>query len=116
MYQSTSNPEAPEPRPKPESLQRLYRSVPQMLLILLLIVCGLEIGMRLARISFPDFGVPDPDLGWALRPGTEGIAHVENPAGVEVRINSDGMRDSEHTVAKPPHTLRIAVLGNSYSE
>jgi hypothetical protein len=116
MYQSTSNPEAAEPRPKSESLKRLYQSLPPMLLILLLVVSGLEVGLRLVHISFPDFGVPDPDLGWALRPGTQGTVHFEYPTGVYVRINSDGMRDSEHAIAKPPHTLRIAVLGNSYSE
>jgi hypothetical protein len=116
MHPSTSNPEAAEPRPRSETLKRLYRKLPLMFLILLLAVSGLEVGLRLAHISFPDFGVPDPDLGWALRPGTEGIVHSENPAGVDVRINSDGMRDAEHAVAKPPHTLRIAVLGNSYSE
>jgi hypothetical protein len=87
-----------------------------LFLTLVLIVVALEIGLRLAHISFPDFGVPDPDLGWALRPGAEGLVHSENTTGVFVKINSDGMRDSEHTVAKPPRTLRIAVLGNSYSE
>ena len=82
----------------------------------LLILVGLELALRLAHVRYPDFGTPDQDLGWALRPGAEGIVHAENPAGVFVRINSDGMRDSEHALAKPPHTLRIAVLGNSYTE
>jgi hypothetical protein len=34
----------------------------------------------------------------------------------DVRINSDGLRDREHTKAKPSDTVRIAVLGDSFSE
>ena len=33
-----------------------------------------------------------------------------------MRINSQGLRDREHPKAKPPNTLRIAVLGDSYPE
>src|SRR5882724_4507957 len=109
MSQPTPNPEAAGVRPKSESLRRLYRSLPMLFLALVLLIAALEIGMRLAHISFPDFGVPDRDLGWALRPGAEGLVRSENTAGVHVSINSDGMRDSEHTVAKPPRTLRIVV-------
>jgi hypothetical protein len=34
--------------------------------------------------------------------------------GGYVSINSDGLRDREHDLEKPPNTLRIAVLGDSY--
>lgn len=33
-----------------------------------------------------------------------------------VRINSDGSRDIEHSITKPPGTFRIAILGDSYAE
>jgi hypothetical protein len=33
-----------------------------------------------------------------------------------VRINSDGLRDREHSLKKPGDTIRIAVLGDSYPE
>jgi len=33
-----------------------------------------------------------------------------------IRISSEGLRDREHGTAKPPGTLRIAVLGDSYVE
>jgi hypothetical protein len=33
-----------------------------------------------------------------------------------VRINSDGLRDREHAKARPPGTIRIAVVGDSYPE
>src|SRR5678816_4718224 len=35
---------------------------------------------------------------------------------VFVHINSDGLRDLEHTKTKPPDTIRIAVVGDSYAE
>jgi hypothetical protein len=76
----------------------------------------LEIGLRLAGVSYPNLGMPHPETGWALRPGTSGWVRDENKAGVFVTINSDGLRDREHSLAKPPGTLRIAVLGNSYTE
>ena len=40
----------------------------------------------------------------------------ENKQGVYVRINSDGLRDREHSIAKKPGALRIAVLGDSFAE
>jgi hypothetical protein len=33
-----------------------------------------------------------------------------------VSINSDGLRDREHSLAHPQNTLRIAVLGDSFAE
>jgi hypothetical protein len=85
-----------------------------------LVVAGglilLELGLRVAGVCYPNFGMPDPETGWALRPGAAGWVRDENKAGVFVTINSDGLRDREHSLAKPAGTLRIAVLGNSYTE
>ena len=33
-----------------------------------------------------------------------------------VRTSSAGLRDREHTVDKPPGTVRVAVLGDSFAE
>lgn len=49
-----------------------------------------------------------------MRPGFRGWEAEENHVWLE--INSDGLRDREHPVAKPPGTLRAAVLGDSYME
>src|SRR2546426_8189504 len=43
--------------------------------------------------------------GWYRK---EGVSYV--------RINSDGLRDREHSKSKPADTVRVAVLGDSYSE
>jgi len=74
----------------------------------------LELGLRLAGISFPRFYITDQYRGVALRPGAEGWWRKEGSANI--RINSDGLRDREHSLQKPVGTYRIAVLGDSYAE
>lgn len=57
----------------------------------------------------PGFYVSDPVLGIRLNPNYDGWF-----AGVPVRINALGFRDNrDYTVAKPPNTTRILVLGDS---
>lgn len=74
----------------------------------------LEGGLRLFHIEYPHFYEYDPFLGARLRPGMQGYWLKEG--GRYVTINSDGLHDREHDVKKPPNTLRIAVLGDSYTE
>jgi len=52
----------------------------------------------------------DPDVGRVLQRG------VENGelAGVSVRSNGFGMRDADHELGKPPDTVRVVLLGDSY--
>ena len=45
--------------------------------------------LRIARVSNPNFYGPDPDRGWALRPGAHERWTKEGNA--EVRINRDGL-------------------------
>ena len=85
-----------------------------------------EIGLRAAKIEgYPKIGdfvdsaptgfhTSDPNLGWKLKPGTSGEWNGEGASFVQV--NSEGLRDREHTKAKPPNTLRVAVLGDSFTE
>ena len=85
-----------------------------------------EIGLRVARIEgYPKIGdlvdsapthfhTADPNLGWKLKPGVSGEWNQEGASFVQV--NSEGLRDREHTKAKPPNTLRVAVLGDSFTE
>lgn len=73
-----------------------------------------EVALRVAGYSAPEFYALDQSRGYALRPGTEGWFRRE---GVSyVRINSEGLRDREHSIVKPPNVVRIAVLGDSYAE
>lgn len=68
----------------------------------------------MAGYSYPEFYSLDQSRGYALRPGTEGWYRKEG--NVYVRINSEGLRDQEHSLTKPSDTIRIAVLGDSYPE
>ncbi|MGL5061778.1 MAG: SGNH/GDSL hydrolase family protein [Microcoleus sp.] len=85
-----------------------------------------EIGLRVAGIegyqkigdfveSAPtNFHTSDRDLGWKLKPNASGEWKGEGASFV--RVNSEGLRDREHSKAKPPNTLRVAVLGDSFTE
>jgi len=73
-----------------------------------------EIFLRVGGVAYPKFYQADVERGFSPRPGIEGWYELEGRA--YVKINSDGLRDREHTKAKPPDTLRIAVLGDSYTE
>lgn len=70
--------------------------------------------MRIAGVSYPKFYQADASRGYSLRPGVEGWYEFEGRA--YVRINSDGLRDREHSKTKPPNTFRVAILGDSYAE
>ena len=90
---------------------------PKLLLILIGILIGgliSEIALRVIGYSYPEFYQLDYSRGYALRPGMEGWYRKEGAS--YVRINSDGLRDHEHTKTKPPQTIRIAVIGDSYPE
>src|ERR1700704_4481560 len=96
---------------------RARRSFAKLLLVLFgFLVGGLiaEIALRVAGYSYPEFYALDQSRGYALRPRAEGWYRKEGEA--YVRINSDGLRDQEHSLTKPPGTIRIAVLGDSYPE
>jgi hypothetical protein len=75
----------------------------------------LEAGLRTSRTQFqPELYKPNRERGWVLRPGASGVVAVETRQ--YVRINSRGFRDEERSYDKPANTLRIAVLGNSWTE
>jgi hypothetical protein len=73
-----------------------------------------ETALRVIGYSFSEFYVPDDSRGYALRPGISGWNHKEND--VFIHINSDGLRDRDHDINKPPNTIRIAIVGDSYAE
>ena len=89
----------------------------KILLILAGIIAALvlcEVGLGLLGIEYPHFYEFDPVIGTRLRPGIKGYWLKEG--GGYVRINRDGLRDREHSIAKPPDTVRVAVLGDSFTE
>ncbi|MGI9107796.1 MAG: SGNH/GDSL hydrolase family protein [Pyrinomonadaceae bacterium] len=86
-------------------------------LLLAALLCGLliaETALRFVGFSYPVFYTIDTVRGYALEAGVSGWYRKEGTAFV--RINSDGLRDREHTKAKPANTFRIALIGDSYAE
>jgi hypothetical protein len=77
-------------------------------------LCIAEIALRLAGYTYPTFYTTDATRGYGLRPGVRGWYRKEGES--YVRINSEGLRDREHSRQKPPNTFRIALLGDSYAE
>jgi lysophospholipase L1-like esterase len=109
----------PESSPPPPALNwsgRKLRLV-KLAMVLVALLFGLliaEIALRIAGYTYPVFYTPDAVRGYALRPGVSGWYRKEGEA--YIRINSEGLRDREHTKQKPPNTLRIALLGDSFAE
>lgn len=96
---------------------RARKLLAKLVLVILGFILGgivAEIALRVAGYSYPEFYSLDQSRGYALRPGAEGWYRKEGEA--YVRINSDGLRDQEHSLTKPSNTIRIAVLGDSYPE
>ncbi len=73
-----------------------------------------ELALRFAGVSYPLPYVPDPNCGSRLRPGL--VADFSKEGFARVSITSDGRRDQERPLKKPPNSFRIAVLGDSYAE
>jgi lysophospholipase L1-like esterase len=85
--------------------------------VLASVVVGLfifEVFLRAVGYTYPVFYQPDEVRGYSLKPGMEGWYRKEGAAFV--RINSEGLRDREHSKPKPAGVLRVAVVGDSYAE
>ena len=96
---------------------RVRKLLPKLFLIILGFLFGAliaEIALRVAGYSYPEFYALDQVRGYGLAPGAQGWYRKEGRS--YVRINSDGLRDQEHSTTKPPKTLRIALIGDSYPE
>jgi hypothetical protein len=110
-------PTEPEP-PPPPGKRSLARRIGQKLLAvgigLVIAFVLAECGLRLAGVGREVFQRPDGTYGQVLIPGAEGWFTTEGHAWVSV--NADGFRDVRHPKTKPPDTLRIAVLGDSFVE
>jgi hypothetical protein len=86
-------------------------------MLLLGVVLGLivaEAGLRLLGLAHPGLYIFDRYSGWKLRPNAFVLQTQEGRAAVAV--NSAGMRDREFSKKKPRNTIRIAVLGDSFTE
>lgn len=76
-------------------------------------VLMIEVGMRVAGVSYPIFFVPDSMAGGHMWPHLQGWWNHEGHGYVEV--NSLGYRDKEHEKIKGEDEFRIAFLGDSFT-
>ncbi len=98
-------------------LSRKKRIIFKLVLLLTGTIFGLliaEVALRAAGYSSPVFYSVDESRGYALSPNMQGWYRKEGETYIS--INSDGLRDNEHQIQKPSGTVRIAVIGDSYSE
>ena len=96
---------------------KINNKITNLLLILISIFVAFiffEIFLRLAKIEYPIFQQHDYVAGFSLRPYASG--HWSKEGNAFVKINSDGLRDIEHSYSKDKNTLRIVVLGDSFAE
>jgi hypothetical protein len=102
---------------RPRLIPRLGPRSARLLLLfggILVALLIAEVTLRVSGFNYFNPYIVDRDVGYSLRPGAEGWWQKEGLT--YVKINSHGFRDREHTIAKPPGTLRIAILGDSYAE
>ena len=100
-----------------ERRQKWRNRMKKLLLALfgLLVGCFFaEIALRIVGYSYPYFYTTDDYRGYAPRPAQEGWFWVEDKN--YLKINSEGLRDREHSKTKSADTVRIAVLGDSFAE
>ncbi|MDM7958572.1 MAG: SGNH/GDSL hydrolase family protein [Synechococcus sp. WH 8007] len=77
-------------------------------------VAALELGCRLIGIEAPRLYRTDSDRGWTLKANVR--THWNQEGSAPVRTNAQGYRDSEWALTKESGVLRIAVLGDSFTE
>ena len=75
----------------------------------------MEAGLRIAGTHYESSTYQrETERGFGLRPNSQGWEVEEGD--VYLTINSDGMRDKERPIQRPPHTLRVAVIGSSEAD
>src|SRR5689334_4093610 len=90
----------------------LLITVPAVIVATIVVGAGVEVWVRAhwnEKNGRPGLFLPDATLGQRLAPHYDGWF-----AGVPVRTNNLGFRDPrDYSLAKPPNTFRIVVLGDS---
>ncbi len=94
--------------------QKSFTMAGQAILALIVGIVLLEGYFRLAGVGEQEFVQPDLTMGCRHIPGKKVIWRMEGYSSD--KLSSVGLRDSEHVIAKPVGTYRIALLGDSAVE
>ncbi|HEY3850726.1 MAG TPA: SGNH/GDSL hydrolase family protein [Steroidobacteraceae bacterium] len=93
----------------------LLKDLALTLLVVAVFLIAVEGGLRFAGVRYDSSLYRlDRELGYVLRPGAEGWS-VKEREHYE-RISSQGLRDRVHSLERPAHVIRIAVVGASFAE
>src|SRR5687768_10503995 len=86
-----------------------------VLLVGLIVALGLaEIALRIFGHEGPVYTIRDPVIGRRYTRSWEGDCYIEEADRVvHLRFNREGMRDRDWSEERAPHTVRIAILGDS---
>lgn len=79
-----------------------------------LAIVGLETYFNLTGCGLEEFLQPDTAMGCRHIPGKRVVWRLEGFS--DEKLSSAGLRDVEHTIAKPAGVVRIALLGDSATE
>jgi len=77
-------------------------------------LAGLEISCHLLGVGHPQLYQADSLRGWKLRTNIK--THWSQEGSAEINTNSAGYRDQEWASKPAPGVLRIAVMGDSFTE
>ncbi len=98
-------------------MTRFPRLVSNLLLTASTLVVSLiliEVALRLVGVRYPSFYRVEAERGFGLRPQAQGVWTWEGSG--KVKINAAGFRGALPSLLPADDTLRIAVLGDSFTE
>lgn len=100
--------------PVAKKVKGLWRALCEFCMFLIIGLLLLELICKSAGVCDEENYLVDKKVGWVPVPNRTATYRTEGYS--RYKINSLGMRDKERTIAKPPNTFRIAVLGCSVTE
>ncbi|MBZ0308825.1 MAG: SGNH/GDSL hydrolase family protein [Anaerolineae bacterium] len=104
----------------PDRRSRLALACLSVLFTCMLLEGGTRLYMRLFPVNTVWPVMPDEQLGWRFYPENEWPWSGRDPACVSFHVtmksNQEGFYDLNHPVEKPADTVRIAMIGDSFTE
>ena len=97
-----------------KSIKIFFQNLLLVFLSISVVALFFEGALRFYGFTYPSWEVRDREVGFIGLPNAKGWWTVEGHAYVE--YNRHGFRDVERTLKKPEGTIRIAVLGDSYTQ
>ncbi len=99
-----------------ELLKKTALTCGSIIVLLIILELFLRVSGYKVATFYPhgEFHNYDPELGWIQKPNHKAIFEGLD-FKVTVTSNSQGFRDREYSIEKPPETKRVIVLGDSFA-